>query len=307
MENTIETSKNTLFLHIIKKNLGYLGICTNSEIEHGSVHFFKFAIKNCEFIDYFDIQEDYAKMREIYEIKKQEYEKLCESKIKSTVVLDEDKYGEFCSIQKRDARRYGNTYREDEDDKKRFMKTVVTKPEKDADDFAFSEITDIYRKLAGYASNAIEKIKAENIKRRQEYDNKIEKALSFAVNTKFNEFMKTNNLPAPKKPRYCEICDKNISYTNWSTHITSDKHANREEYNAKQKAKSTKVLCVCGSKVLPRCMNAHLRSDKHNGIEPKKINCECGMTYSSRFEKTHLTSVIHRENMAKIHHNEHNF
>lgn len=298
MEDPIKTSINTLYLHICKKNIGYYGICTNNGIEAGSIHFFKFKIKKCEYINFHDLREDYMKMREIYEEKKKEYENYC--KTKTIRVLNEEALNNFLWEKKRESRSYGNNYDENklkQENQHKFMKEIIN-PEKDIEDLAFSEIENIFKKITNQSIMIEKRIIDENMKRGQEYNDKIENLLNIAVNKKFNDFMKENNYIAPKPDKFCKICNKTISYTNWSKHIISYKHNNANEVNEQKKAKSTKIICTCGAKVLPHNMDRHVETDKHKGIGPSKVFCECGVLYCSKFARRHLTSVKHSENMA---------
>lgn len=96
------------------------------------------------------------------------------------------------------------------------------------------------------------------------YKNQIEEEWKTTVKSHIENFLNENVKGIVlKKKKYCALCDKNISYNNWSEHKKTNSHINFIENALKKKEREKKIICECGSILMPISMKKHLKSDKH--------------------------------------------
>ena len=66
-----------------------------------------------------------------------------------------------------------------------------------------------------------------------------------------------------KPDKYCDRCNKFITYSNFAAHRKSYKHVNFTEYKTKLGKKIEKIKCPCGILLLPVNMKKHVFSKRH--------------------------------------------
>ncbi len=304
MKKEIETSIKTPFLHILKKNGGYYGICTKSKIEPESVTFFEFQVQKSEIIQN-EFEEQFKTLQNsFYEAEEKRSASYSERRKKY------EKYRNTCSdyelkckiedaqimpfIENREERE--RKYREIEERVRRQNREFAgysQEPEEEPIDKEYFALREAYFNMKGIydkLSDIIEKINDQSSKI---FDP--EEVLNKAVNEHFLKYMDENNLPFAKPDYHCVQCDVYVNPSNKSKHNKSDKHINFKAHQQKLIDYTTKVICTCGASILPRNMARHLDSDKHKGIGTEKVVCRCGSYYLPKFEEKHLKSAKHQK------------
>lgn len=248
------------YLHILKKNRGYIGVCSESAVNEKSYKTVKLEIEKPAIIKN-DLEEDYFDFEIKYKTFREEYIRYCcyRRLDNKNYEFNYAAYEKYVTEKKEDAIMCGRSFdrlsiTEKEKEQFKIYKPIIYN---EPIDEYMKELEGVFLKLTEKRRDYDLAIKRANMINNERYINNYEKNMSIVAERILSDFMIEKNALPPYPDVYCQKCSKYISYKNWSTHTQSSSHMN---FNEK---KSTHMVCGCGSKFLKKNLKNHETSDKH--------------------------------------------